>query len=310
MPRAPSASSTARRLGRWRARASRGRAPARRRGRGPRPRTSPTSGVAAGQVAQPAEHPLAQHPGAGLQPLVAQHVEHREAGRGRDRVAAEGVEVLHAVLERAGDLPGVVTTAPSGWPLPIGFPRVTMSGTTPWVSKAKTCVPTRPKPTCTSSAMHTAPGASGVGEGGREVAVGEHDLAAAARQRLDDEGRRRDGPPPRRRRASAHVLGVAAAEVGLAEAQAAAVGVGQLADPGAVGAAAGRRAVELVRADVDQRRQVAVVGVVEHQHVAATGVGAGEAQREVVRLAPGVRQEDDRQRVGAASPRAGARSRR
>ena len=52
---------------------------------------------------------------------------------------------------------GVVTTAPSGWPLPIGFPRVTMSGTTPWVSKAKACVPTRPKPVCTSSAMHTAP---------------------------------------------------------------------------------------------------------------------------------------------------------
>ncbi len=30
----------------------------------------------------------------------------------------------------------VVTTAPIGWPFPIGFPRVTMSGTTAWVSNA------------------------------------------------------------------------------------------------------------------------------------------------------------------------------
>ncbi len=47
----------------------------------------------------------------------------------------------------------VVTTAAIGWPLPIGLPRVTMSGTTSWLSKAQKWVPTRPKPTWTSSAM-------------------------------------------------------------------------------------------------------------------------------------------------------------
>jgi len=34
---------------------------------------------------------------------------------------------------------------------------VTMSGTTPWFSKPQKCVPVRPKPVCTSSAMHRPP---------------------------------------------------------------------------------------------------------------------------------------------------------
>ena len=54
---------------------------------------------------------------------------------------------------------GVVTTAPSGCPLPIGLPRVTMSGTTPSSSKPQKCEPMRPKPTWTSSATHTPPAA-------------------------------------------------------------------------------------------------------------------------------------------------------
>ena len=34
-----------------------------------------------------------------------------------------------------------------------------MSGTTSWASKAQKCVPRRPKPVCTSSAMQTPPAA-------------------------------------------------------------------------------------------------------------------------------------------------------
>ena len=53
----------------------------------------------------------------------------------------------------------VVITAAIGWPLPIGLPMDTASGTTPWVSNAHQWLPTRPKPTCTSSARHTPPSA-------------------------------------------------------------------------------------------------------------------------------------------------------
>ena len=62
-------------------------------------------------------------------------------------------------LSNEAAISGVVTTAASGWPLPIGLPIVTMSGTTPCVSKPQKCVPTRPNPTCTSSAMQTPPAA-------------------------------------------------------------------------------------------------------------------------------------------------------
>ena len=60
---------------------------------------------------------------------------------------------------KASAIARVVSTAPRGKPLPMGLPSTTMSGTTPWVSKPQKCVPSRPKPTCTSSAMQTPPAA-------------------------------------------------------------------------------------------------------------------------------------------------------
>mmetsp|Transcript_431 Transcript_431/g.1265 ORF Transcript_431/g.1265 Transcript_431/m.1265 type:complete len:219 (-) Transcript_431:324-980(-) len=51
----------------------------------------------------------------------------------------------------------VHTTAANGKPLPNGLPMVTMSGVTPCCSNPQKCSPSRPKPTCTSSATHTPP---------------------------------------------------------------------------------------------------------------------------------------------------------
>lgn len=60
-------------------------------------------------------------------------------------------------LDRAAATSGVVTTAARGRPLPMPFAIVTMSGTTPWFWKPQKALPVRPKPVCTSSAMHTPP---------------------------------------------------------------------------------------------------------------------------------------------------------
>ena len=54
----------------------------------------------------------------------------------------------------------------------------------------------------------------------------------------------------------------------------------------------------LVRADVDERRRVAVVRRLEHDHVAAAGVRARQSERELVRLARGVQDVADVERVG------------
>ena len=45
------------------------------------------------------------------------------------------VEKNSMPLSKEAAISGVVTTAASGWPLPMGLPSTTMSGTTPWVSK-------------------------------------------------------------------------------------------------------------------------------------------------------------------------------
>ena len=58
------------------------------------------------------------------------------------------------------------------------------------------------------------------------------------------------------------------------------------------------RAVELVRTDVDEGRQVAVVGPVEDEQVPLSGMGPRQAEGEVVGLAPGVHEETHTERFG------------
>ena len=51
------------------------------------------------------------------------------------------------------EISSVQTTAPIGWPFPIGLPRVTISGITLCNSKPQYFSPTLPNPVCTSSAI-------------------------------------------------------------------------------------------------------------------------------------------------------------
>ena len=70
-----------------------------------------------------------------------------------------GVVVVLAmrIFANAAAISGVVTTPASGCPSPAGLPNVTTSGTRPCVAKPQKSGPTRPKPTCTSSAMTRPP---------------------------------------------------------------------------------------------------------------------------------------------------------
>ena len=62
-------------------------------------------------------------------------------------------------------------------------------------------------------------------------------------------------------------------------------------------AAAASRAIKFVRADVDERGCVAVIGVFEDDHVFAAGVGARKAKRQFVRFAAGIHEIADAQRL-------------
>ena len=88
--------------------------------------------------------------------LVLEHVEDRERRRARDRVAAEGARRTSSRAPNRSTMSARVMTAATGWPLPIGLPSVTMSGTTPQREKPHSS-PVRPWPDCTSSATNSAP---------------------------------------------------------------------------------------------------------------------------------------------------------
>jgi len=106
-----------------------------------------------------------------LEILIPDNVEYGEPDGARHGVAAVGVEVLHAVIEGAAELARRHHGA-QRMPVPIGLPIVTMSGTTPWVSKAQKRVPARPNPVWTSSAMHTPPAARTWAYAARQVPAG------------------------------------------------------------------------------------------------------------------------------------------
>lgn len=121
-----------------------------------------------------------------LEPLLLEHLEDGESAGGAQRVAAERVEVaapgqhlrdlrrrhhgaqrdaVADALKNPGVRPGserrvvvVDGTEKQGleWRVRT-FAMVTMSGTTPWVSKPQKWLPTRAKPAWTSSAMQSPP---------------------------------------------------------------------------------------------------------------------------------------------------------
>ena len=124
----------------------------------PRPTHLPDDGMRSRNVAEARAEVGADALGLLGEPLALDHVEHRRADGGRDGRPAK-VEKKCQRAANSAAIAGVVMTAPIGWPLPIGLPRVTMSGTTPSCAKPQNGVPTRPKPACTSSAMQSAPAA-------------------------------------------------------------------------------------------------------------------------------------------------------
>src|SRR5437879_780730 len=81
------------------------------------------------------------------------HIVMRSVGAGEDSALAQAVHHVEGLDSRG------LAPASSGNAFPMGLPSTTMSGTTPCVSNPQKCVPKRPKPTCTSSAIVTAPAA-------------------------------------------------------------------------------------------------------------------------------------------------------
>ena len=265
----------------------------------PRPRTSPISGPLGHQRAQAGRQPAAEHVRAGLQPLVADHVQHREADRGRDRVAAEGVEVLHAVRERARDLrrrdDGAERMAVADRLAhrdDVGHDALRL--------EAPEVRADAPEPDLHLVGDADRAGVARVGERGLRGSRSASSIWPA--QPGSDSTM--NAAASRSAQAVSTSSGVGRAVV----AERAAVRVGDLAQAHVLGPARCRRAGRTCTCEMSiSDAEVAVVRPLQREHVAAAGVGAREAQRQVVGLASpswsGTRPTADR----AASRRAAAR---
>ena len=176
----------------------------------------------------------------------------------------------------------------------MGFPIVTTSGTTP-------CERERPERRADPPEAglhlvrndHSASCPNGVVGRGQHAGVG-HDLAATSRQRFGDHpgegfgsvgqgGVGRRPVVPGRRRAAERIDAIR-------------IRSGQHRDPWWSSRSA--RSAELVRADVDQRRRVAVVAVVEANNVERAGGGPNQPDGQLVGLTSRIDEEHHLERVG------------
>ena len=230
-------------------------------------------------------------------PLLPDHLEDGESRGAGDRVSAEGVEVLHPGLEGPGEFPGG-DDGPERMSVPGRFPERD-DVRNPWfalVLHREKGPEVRPRPA--EAGLHLvrhdhAPGAPHGPVEGSQVPRRRHDLAAAAQDGLPDQRRR-----PRPLNAGLGVRDQRRREVRLPvpEAPAVPVGHGQPVEPRRPGPSS--PAIELVGADVDEGREVAVIAALERQGFPPPEVGPGNAEREVVRFAAGVREEDHLERRG------------
>ena len=154
-----------------------------------------------------------------------------------------------------------------------------------------------------------APGGAHVSVGGAEVAVRKGEHAAGAEDAFAEE--RGGMPPSARHRVELfrHPARVSLTVAGPVAAQPPAIGVGHLCDPDVVALARAAGSGELVRADVDDGCDVAVVDVVDRDNVVVARVGPGQAQGEIVGLGTRVHHEHDAEIRWSTTVRTGRRHR-
>ena len=218
------------------------------------------------------------------EPLVLDHVEDGEAGGAGDGVAAERAEELHAVGEGRGDLArGHHGAEREAVPDRLAEDDHVRHDALPLEAPERLAE-------AAEARLHLVGDRDAAGRAHvtirlRQVAGREDDLAGDARQGLREE--RGEAAPVGLEpvREGADVAGVLRPRLRVVPPVSAPVRVGQRSHVHPLLAPPPARPVELVGAHVHERRGVAVVGVLEHDHVLAAGPGAGEPQRQLVGLA-------------------------
>mmetsp|Transcript_10556 Transcript_10556/g.27972 ORF Transcript_10556/g.27972 Transcript_10556/m.27972 type:complete len:580 (-) Transcript_10556:69-1808(-) len=258
--------------------------------------------VLSGKIAQPPAHVLAHARRMRLEALALHEVEHSDARRAYDRVAAEGVEILQPVMERVGDLGGRHHRG-QRHPVTEGLAHGDNVGHHVLLLEAPEA-----RAHATEAHLDLIRNA--------HAACGTHGLVAlleVASRRQDHTGDRHAGLNKKRRdaaaRASSAVLDLLASVgnllrvlrpgLGIVLPVGATKGVGRVhhVDPRLLALPA--LVVELVRRDIDHLVRVAMVGVLHADDLLVVRLGARQAEGQVVGLTARVYEEDTVQRSGA-----------
>ena len=221
------------------------------------------------------------------QPLAFDHVEHRQPDLRRNRVATEGVEVLHSALKGLSD----------GTRRQHGSERMAV---TDWLAEGQDVGPRtlcieRPHRAAdaTEADLHFVGDADATSradriECARQVSRRWHDLATAPHQRLGQEGGQ---PMPtlaqrdRRRSDAIHVVRGSSPIVNPGRPVSATVRIRHRSDLDPISSVEAPLALELVRAQFDQPLRVAVVPPIQNHHAIATGVRARKPKRQFIGFA-------------------------
>src|SRR3984957_3964127 len=130
----------------------------------------------------------------------------------------------------------------------------------------------------------------------RQIALREQNLSADAWAAFGNVAEKTGAPRSQLRDSLADGFGIPWAGMGIRGLEFAAIDFGQPrhVDPRRLPPAA--RTVELVRADVDHRVRVSMIGGVEHDEIDRSGMGSRETQRQLIGLAAGIDEIADAQR--------------
>ena len=230
-----------------------------------------------------------------LQLFVTQHLEHRDARGARHRITAERAEKFHAIGERYGDL---LRGNHRGQRKRIANRFTEHHNVRDHALRLES---PEMRPQAPKAHLHFVgdthrPGRPHVSISLRQIICGKHNLPADARQRFGDE--RGDLSPARFgfTNHGRHRFGVFFSRPRIVAAERTAIIVRQRRHMYPRFLAAASRPVKFVRADVDERARMPVIGMVQHHNVFAPGMRTRQAQRQFIRLAPGIDEVADAQR--------------
>src|SRR6185436_2344644 len=240
-----------------------------------------------GQLAEPGHQPLPGDPGVLLETLLLDDVEDRETDRRRHGVPTERVEVLHPVGERLGDRSRRHDRAER---MAVADRLAHRHDVRPRPGRTERprVDPDPPEPDLDLVGDRDRADRPGRVEETGEPAARWDDLTGDGRDRLRDHG---SGSVAASRLAVEDRAGLAEVrrpDLWPIAAMSTSVRVRQRHDLDIVGRALAAGPAELVRAHLDEPLGVAVVRAVDGGDIPPAGRGSCQAERQLVRLAPGV----------------------